>query len=103
MLLVRHSDVCVLDVDGNRVEKINCGQSMVEDAEIATFLDEKSRPLSPSCNKRKAYRDAHFIVVATTTDCDDETCQFNTRLLDSAVADTIEFNTQALVAIKSTV
>ena len=91
VLLAQHNDVCVLDVDASRVKKINCGQSTVEDPEIATFLVENSRPLSAICNKRKAYRDAHFTVVATPTDCDDETHQINTRLLDSVVADTIEW------------
>ena len=38
VLLAQHNDVCVLDVDASRVKKINCGQSTVEDAEIATFL-----------------------------------------------------------------
>ena len=102
-LLAQHNDVCVLDVDASRVEKINRGQSTVEDAEIAIFLAEKSLSLSATCNKREAYIDAHFIVVATPTDYDDETHQFNTRSVDTVVADAIAFNTQALVVIKSTV
>jgi UDPglucose 6-dehydrogenase len=103
VLLAQHNDVCVLDVDANRVEKINRGQSTVEDTEIVTFLAEKSLSLSATCNKREAYVDAHFIVVATPTDYDDETHQFNTCSVDSVVAYAIEFNRQALVVIKSTV
>ena len=102
-LLAQHNDVCVLDVDASRVKKINCGQSTVEDAEIATFLAEKSLSLSATCNKREAYIDAHFIVVATPTDYDDETHQFNTSSVDSVVSDSIELNQMALVVIKSTV
>ena len=103
VLLAQHNDVCVLDVDASRVKKINCGQSTVEDAEIATFLAEKSLSLSATCNKREAYIDAHFIVVATPTDYDDETHQFNTSSVDSVVSDSIELNQMALVVIKSTV
>ena len=103
VLLAQHNDVCVLDVDASRVKKINCGQSTVEDAEIATFLAEKPLSLSATCNKREAYIDAHFIVVATPTDYDDETHQFNTSSVDSVVSDSIELNQMALVVIKSTV
>lgn len=102
-LLAQHNDVCVLDVDASRVEKINRGQSTVEDAEIATFLAEKSLSLSATCDKQEAYRYAHFIVVATPTDYDDDTHQFNTSSVDTVVADAIAFNTRALVVIKSTV
>ena len=103
VLLAQHSDVCVLDVDASRVEKINRGQSTIEDVEIATFLAEKSLSLSATCDKREAYRYAHFIVVATPTDYDDKTHQFNTSSVDSVVADSIELNERALVVIKSTV
>ena len=45
VLLAQHNDVVVLDVDTDRVEKVNNKQSTVGDPEIEAFLDEKELSL----------------------------------------------------------
>ena len=41
VLLAQRNDITVLDIDQDRVDKINSRQSTVSDAEIQLFLAEK--------------------------------------------------------------
>lgn len=103
VLLAQHNDVTVLDIDAERVGKINVKQSTVADKEIESFLAEKSLSLIATLDKRDAYKDASFIVVATPTNYDSVTSRFDTRSVDAVVKDALKLNLEALVVIKSTI
>ena len=103
VLLAQHNRVCVLDIDVDRVVKINRRQTTVADADIEAFLAEKLLLLSATTDKREAYARADFIIVATPTDYDIATNQFDTTSVDAVVADALTLNERALVVIKSTV
>ena len=70
VLLAQHNDVTVLDIDAERVGKINNKQSTVADTEIELFLAEKSLSLIATLDKQAAYEGASFIIVATPTNYD---------------------------------
>lgn len=103
VLLAQYNDVTVLDIDAERVGKINNKQSNVADTEIELFLAEKSLSLSATLDKQTAYEGANFIVVATPTNYDTDTNRFDTRSVDAVVEDALKLNLQALVVIKSTI
>ena len=103
VLLAQHNDVVVLDLDPIRVGKINNNQSTVADAEIESFLAEKSLSLTATLDKKVAYQDANFIIVATPTDYDPDTNRFDTCSVDGVVKDALNLNQNALVVIKSTI
>ena len=103
VLLAQHNDVTVLDVDAERVNKINRKKSTVADSEIESFLTEKSLSLTATLDKQTAYADARFIVVATPTNYDLNTHRFDTGSVDGVVQDALSMNRQALVVIKSTI
>ena len=103
VLLAQHSDVIVLDVDAERVGKINNKQSTVADTEIELFLAEKSLSLAATLDKQEAYEGASFIIVATPTNYDSETNRFDTSSVDAVVEDALKLNFDALVVIKSTI
>ena len=103
VLMAQHNDVTVLDVDATRVNKINNRQSTVADAEIETFLAEKSLSLTATLDKQDAYKDASFIIVATPTNYDSDTNCFDTSSVDAVVEDALKLNLDALVVIKSTI
>ena len=103
VLLAQHSDVIVLDVDAERVGKINNKQSTVADTEIELFLAEKSLSLSATLDKQGAYEGANFIIVATPTNYDADTNRFDTSSVDAVVEDALKLNLNALVVIKSTI
>lgn len=103
VLLAQHCDVTVLDIDAERVARINNKQSTVADAEIELFLAEKPLSLVATLDKQDAYEGASFIIVATPTDYDEDTNRFDTSSVDAVVGDALKLNLDALVAIKSTI
>ena len=103
VLLAQHNDVTVLDIDAERVGRINNKQSTVADTEIESFLAEKSLSLAATLDKQEAYEGASFIIVATPTNYDSETNRFDTSSVDTVVQDALKFNLDALVVIKSTI
>ena len=103
VLLAQHNDVNILDIDSNRVEKINKFKSTVADPDIDFFLAEKELSFKATLNKEEAYKNAKFIIIATPTDYDEITNSFNTSAVDSVVKDALELNLDALIVIKSTI
>jgi UDPglucose 6-dehydrogenase len=103
VLLAQHNNVTVLDIDTERVAKINNKQSTVADTEIESFLAEKSLSLTATLDKQAAYEGASFIIVATPTSYDTDTNRFDTSSVDAVVEDALKLNLDALVVIKSTI
>ena len=103
VLFAQHNDVILLDIDSERVDKINNKQSPIEDADIDSFLSEDSLSLKATLNKQIAFKHARFIVIATPTDFDPETNYFDTLSVDTVVEDALTNNDEALIVIKSTV
>lgn len=103
VLLAQHNDVTVLDVNTERVDKINNKQSTVADTEIEIFLAKKSLSLVATLDKQIAYEGARFVIVATPTNYDTVLNSFDTSSVDAVVGDALSFNKEALVIIKSTI
>ena len=92
-----------VDIDVERVDKINNKQSTVADAEIELFLAENPLSLTATLDKQNAYEGASFIIVATPTNYDTDTNRFDTSSVDSVAEDALKLNLNALVVIKSTI
>lgn len=103
VLLAQHNDVTVLDIDPDRVDKVNRRQSTVADRDIEAFLEEKNLSLSATLGVDEAYAGADFVVVAAPTNYDPETNRFDTRAVDTVVMQATALAKDALVVIKSTV
>ncbi len=102
VLLAQNNDIVVLDIEAERVDKINNKQSTVADKEIESFLAEKSLSLTATLDKQVAYEGASFIIVATPTNYNADTNHFDTSAVDAVVEDALSFNQNAIVVIKST-
>jgi UDPglucose 6-dehydrogenase len=103
VLLAQNNDVIVHDVDIARVNKVNNRQSTVMDVEIESFLAKKELSLFATTDKKTAYSEANFIVVATPTNYDQNTNRFDTSSVDSVIKDALELNSNAIIVIKSTI
>lgn len=103
VLLARHNDVTVLDIDPDRVDQVNRRESTIADADIETFLKEKELSLSATLDVDEAYSGADYVVVAAPTNYDPDTNRFDTRAVDSVVMQATVMAEDALVVIKSTV
>ena len=103
ILLAQHNTVIALDTNPEKVNLINQRKSPIIDSEIEDFLANKDLDLFATLDKKRAYQDANFVIVATPTNYDTETNHFNTDLVEAVIQDVISINPDALIVIKSTV
>lgn len=103
MLLAQHCKVVALDIDQQRVDKLNLKQSTIADKEIEHFLSSKTLDFEATTDQEYAYKNADFVVIATPTDYDVETNYFNTSSVETVARNAISLNPTATIVIKSTV
>ena len=103
ILLSQHSDVAALDIEPNRVQALLSGVSPIHDDDIQSFLSHKSLALRPTVSKEEAYCGAELVIVATPTNYDPKTNQFDTSSVEEVLAEACTFSPDALIVIKSTV
>ena len=103
VLLAQRNVVSVLDIDPVRVGKINNGNSTIEDRGIEEFISSQDLSLSATTDKAEAYKDTNYIIIATPTDYNSKTNQFDTESVDNVIQDALKYSDDALVIIKSTI
>ncbi len=102
VLLAQNNDVTVLDIDEDRIQKINANQSTIKDKDISIFLSEKSLSIKATLDKKEAYKEADYIIIATPTNYDEKTGLFDTSSIDSVCNDVLSINKNGFIIIKST-
>jgi len=103
VLLAQKNNVIAVDIDEEKVKKINNKQSPIVDKEIQQFLQEKPLNLTATTQAEDAYKDADFVVIATPTDYDPQTNYFNTKTVESVITQVMALNPNAVMVIKSTI
>ena len=103
VLLSQHHQVTAVDVAPEKVEKINCRQSPIQDAEIEQYLAEKALDLTATLDGDDAYREAEIVVISTPTNYDPKLNYFDTSSVESVIAQVNRVNPDAAIVIKSTI
>ena len=103
VLLAQHNEVVALDVLSEKVATINRRESPILDTQIEDYLKNKQLNLRATLDKKEAYQNAGYIIIATPTDYDVETNFFNTKSVEAVIEDATAFNPKAVIVIRSTV
>ena len=103
VLLAQYNEVVAVDINQQKVDLINQKKSPIADKEIEFFLAEKALNLVATLDKKLAYQQADYVVIATPTDYDSENHYFNTSSVEQVIEQVLSINPNATMIIKSTV
>ena len=102
-LLGQKHEVIVLDIDEEKVAKVNSRISPVQDVYLEKFFAERKLNLTATVDTAIAYKDAEYVIITTPTNYEDETNSFDTHAVDSTIETCMANNDHCIMIIKSTV
>lgn len=102
-LLAQHNAVSAVDVVEDKVALVNQGVSPVVDKELEEFLHSGKLRLTATTDAADALAGADYAVVATPTNYDEDTNEFDTSSVEAVFEQVNRINPDTTVVIKSTV
>ena len=102
-LFAKSNNVTVIDIDKDKVDKINNRKPVFKDADLEKILKQPKLNLTATQCQATAYKGADFIVIAAPTDFDESKKCFNTSIIEKIIQDIKTHTTTAFVIIKSTI
>jgi len=91
------------DIDKTKVDLVNKRKSPIKDNEIEDYFKNKSLNLLASENYKSIFSNAKFVVIATPTNYDEKTNEFNTSSIEEVISNVLEVNKECSIVIKSTI
>lgn len=103
VLLSQVAEVVAVDIVEEKVNDINNRISPIVDEEITEFFNTRNLNLRATMDGKEACQGADFVLIATPTNYDPQTNQFNTKSVESVLDLVSNTNPNATIILKSTV
>ena len=103
ILLAQNNIVTAVDINIQKVNQINKGESPLVDKDIDSFLKNKSLNLHATLPHEEIYKESDCVVIATPTNYDEKTHGFNTLSVEETIEKAIKENPGITIIIRSTV
>lgn len=103
ILLAQNNSVVAVDINSEKVRKINQRKSPIRDSEIEHYLKHSKLDLSAKLDASNEVKTADFIVIATPTDYDEELKFFDTSSVENVIDAVRRINKFVPIVIKSTI
>ena len=101
VLLSQQNEVICYDLNVDRINLINDKKSPIEDKEASEYLSKKNLNLK-GVVKFPSQNDFDFVVIATPTNYNPDTNNFDTSTVESSIENLISQNSKATIIIRST-
>ncbi len=102
-LLAKRNDVSAFDIDQKRVNLIRNRKSPIVDDDLPALLEDESLLLNPTTEEEHAFHEAEIVFIATPTNYDPETNEFDTSSIEQVIESIVKICPKALIVIKSTI
>ena len=103
ILLAQHNRVVAVDINKEKVEKINNHQSPIQDDYIENYLKNRNLDLYATIDGEEAYKNADYVVIAVPTNYDSHKNYFDTSAVETVIELVVKSNPNAIMVIKSTI
>ena len=103
VLLSKRNEIVTLDIIKEKVDLINKKVSPIVDPEIEDYLTNEKLNLRATLDKKDAYKNASYVIIATPTNYDTEKNYFDTKTIEEVILNVLAINPNAVMVIKSTV
>lgn len=103
IILAQDNEVVAYDICSDRVADVNAKVSPIDDDLASEMLANSDMNLRATTRIEDAVEDAAFVIVATPTNYDPDTNQFDTTSVEAVIDGVIAHNPDATIVIKSTI
>ena len=102
ILLSINNQVSVIDINSDKVNKINNREPIFKDKEIESWLKEKKLNLKAYLPNKELYKGQDYIIISIPTDYNVESGLLSTTGIENLVKEIRSVNKNVLIIIKST-
>tara|TARA_Y100000766_G_scaffold276517_1_gene280776 strand:- start:108 stop:1274 length:1167 start_codon:yes stop_codon:yes gene_type:complete len=103
VLLAEYFEVVLVDVDEEKIKKIENKQKPIDEPLLQDFLNEKSLNLSATTSYKEDLATSDLVILALPTNYDEVANFFDTSILEKVLTDISASDSNATVVIKSTI
>lgn len=103
VLLAKCNNVILLDIDKYKVDLINDGKLPIKDSLMKEYIRDNDIRLTAILSSEYTFKDCDYVVVATSTNYNENTNCFDTSSVESVISEVLKYNKESIIIIKSTI